>query len=454
MLAPGTFPAPQKQRQGFFKVDHRFSDHNALDVRYSFNRNTQEGQSVGGLNTYDRRTNTDGRTDALRRLARQQLRLEQGERGAVPLHLRHRRLLLAADGVERRGVANARLLVPSRSRSSTPASATSGPTRRIRRTWSRSGRSGSISSRSSAARTSSRAASTSSGRGASSRSSTTSPAPTRSRRGRNIPFNASDPATFPIQFTQTFGISGLNFKDAMIGVFAQDDWEVRRGLTLNLGVRWDKDSLFQGDNNNFAPRVGFAWNADGDAKTVIRGKHGHLLRHARVVDDQPRVEHRPGRSDDDRPASGRSALPDVPEPSVGVSDRRGDGAACPGVRADLPGRRLSRSASATSSIASRRISSTRTSACSTSSAPNWALSADYTRVYGYDLLVTFDINAPPYFALGPGQTRTQAQADRLRPLGVAEHDRAGRTASTSPDSARCICSTTAAARSTTPSSSR
>jgi hypothetical protein len=48
---------------------------------------------------------------------------------------------------------------------------------------------------------------------------------------------------------------------------------------------------------------------------------------------------------------------------------------------------------------------------------NWALSADYTRVYGYDLLTTFDINAPPYFALGPGQTRTQAQADRLRPLG-------------------------------------
>jgi hypothetical protein len=48
---------------------------------------------------------------------------------------------------------------------------------------------------------------------------------------------------------------------------------------------------------------------------------------------------------------------------------------------------------------------------------NWALSADYTRVYGYDLLTTFDINAPPYFALGPGQTRTLAQADRLRPLG-------------------------------------
>ena len=130
-------------------------------------------------------------------------------------------------------------------------------------------------------------------------------------QGAKFPFNASDPATFPFQFTQTFGGSGLNFKDAMVGVFAQDDWEVRRGLTLNLGVRWDKDSLFQGDNNNFAPRVGFAWNVGGDAKTVVRGNTRHLLRHARVVADQPRVEHRPGRSDDDRPAAGRSAVPDV-----------------------------------------------------------------------------------------------------------------------------------------------
>ena len=46
------------------------------------------------------------------------------------------------------------------------------------------------------------------------------------------------------------------------------------------------------------------------------------------------------------------------------------------------------------------------------------MSADYARVYGYDLLVTWDINAPPFFALGPGQTRTAAQANALRPLGV------------------------------------
>jgi hypothetical protein len=46
------------------------------------------------------------------------------------------------------------------------------------------------------------------------------------------------------------------------------------------------------------------------------------------------------------------------------------------------------------------------------------VSADYTRVYGYDLLATWDINAPPFFAIGPGQTRTAAQANVLRPLGA------------------------------------
>jgi hypothetical protein len=50
--------------------------------------------------------------------------------------------------------------------------------------------------------------------------------------------------------------------------------------------------------------------------------------------------------------------------------------------------------------------------------PNWAISADYVRVRAYDLIVTLDVNAPPYFPLGPGQTRTVAQANVLRPLGV------------------------------------
>jgi hypothetical protein len=49
--------------------------------------------------------------------------------------------------------------------------------------------------------------------------------------------------------------------------------------------------------------------------------------------------------------------------------------------------------------------------------PGWGASIDYTHVEGENLLVTFDSNAPPFFEVGPGRTRTLAQADPLRPFG-------------------------------------
>ncbi|MCC7417710.1 MAG: TonB-dependent receptor [Acidobacteria bacterium] len=75
----------------------------------------------------------------------------------------------------------------------------------------------------------------------------------------------------------------------LLGAYVQDDWKVGSRLTLNLGVRYDVEignwmdmttrytesyGKPQQDNNNFAPRLGFAYDINGKQQTVIRGGAG------------------------------------------------------------------------------------------------------------------------------------------------------------------------------------
>jgi len=416
VLAPGTFPAPQTQRQGFLKLNHRFDDHNAFDGRYSFNRNRQEGQSVGGLNTYDRRSNTEGRTDA----AVASLVSNFGSNKVNEARFRYTfdvvdfySPLTASSGVASRtpdfssapvtvtytGVGNLgtnpgfpQNLVEKRAQWVDHFSVVRGA-HQLKAGVDVIGSWRFVTFFNNFAGTYTFA------------------------QGTKFPFNASDPSTFPFQFTQTFGTSGLNFKDYMAGVFAQDDWEVARGLTLNIGARWDKDSLFQGDDNNVAPRVGFAWNVGGTTQTVVRGNTGifyDTLESSAINREsntgpvgQTTIDLRQGDPLFPTFPNRLSAFPTgaatVARATVYVPIFQGP---------DFPfgiGDQFHR-------VAPHFFNTNL--GVQHELGPDWAVSADYTRVYGYDMLVTWDTNAPPYFPLGPGQTRTAAQANALRPLGV------------------------------------
>ncbi|HEX8160839.1 MAG TPA: TonB-dependent receptor [Pyrinomonadaceae bacterium] len=77
------------------------------------------------------------------------------------------------------------------------------------------------------------------------------------------------------QYTQPidFGISSYRLPQWLLTGFVQDDWKARPDFTLNLGLRYDRQTLTDA-TRNFAPRVGFGWNPGGDSRTSVRGGYG------------------------------------------------------------------------------------------------------------------------------------------------------------------------------------
>jgi hypothetical protein len=117
----------------------------------------------------------------------------------------------------------------------------------------------------------------------------------------------------PTNYIQGFGDPVSRIRNKPLAWFAQDSWQIGKRVTLNYGIRYDYEltqqvapvgvrdplsgitlsasdilaaqdalNVQQGvprDRNNFAPRLGIAWNVTGDGKTVIRAAAGMFYDH-------------------------------------------------------------------------------------------------------------------------------------------------------------------------------
>jgi hypothetical protein len=70
-----------------------------------------------------------------------------------------------------------------------------------------------------------------------------------------------------------FGVSSYVLKQWLYSLFVQDSYRVSRDLTLDLGLRYDRQTLTDA-TKDFAPRVGFGWHPGANSRLSFRGGYG------------------------------------------------------------------------------------------------------------------------------------------------------------------------------------
>jgi hypothetical protein len=236
------------------------------------------------------------------------------------------------------------------------------------------------------------------------------------------------------QYTQpvSYGITSYELKQWMSVAFVQDSFRLNDELTLDAGLRYDRQTLTDA-TSNVAPRLGFGWHPKHDARLAIRGGYAMYYTQIRAnalasaltggLDGLVTYTATPGQTGFPACLTGSClpvnldprTLPPAQQPARNITLRAGQRdfyrsqLATYGLNFDLlpdyPDEFVNPRSQVTSIGAEREVMK------------GLFAGIDYVHQRWSDLDRSVDVNAPtPFDRTAPGQTRTVAAANATRPI--------------------------------------
>jgi hypothetical protein len=236
------------------------------------------------------------------------------------------------------------------------------------------------------------------------------------------------------QYTQpvSYGITSYNLKQWMSVAFVQDSMRVSNQLTVDAGLRYDRQTLTDA-TKNLVPRIGFGWHPGGNARLAVRGGYAMYYTQVRAnalasaltggLDGIVTYTATPGQTGFPTCLTGSClpvnidprTLPVAQQPARNITIRAGQREfyrsqfASYGLNFDLlpnyPDKFVNPRSQVTSIGAEHEVGH------------GLFAGADYVHQHWTNLDRTVDLNAPaPFDRTAPGQVRSVAAANATRPI--------------------------------------